>query len=113
MSKIRQIDEFVTVQTFGDGSSLITDDTFGRRDSAAVNSPRLSRKLARALEPLYVVKSDADCYLMPALDRESEDYPGAWTDVRAEAAHFVSKSAAQEAASHWPIANARVVRVVG
>lgn len=65
---------------------------------------------------LYVVKSWADCYASYDSIEECQDHEFrthlAWTEDRANAAHFTSKNAAKALAKGCaPTAGARVVRV--
>lgn len=76
------------------------------------------RRAARALSPVYVVKSDSENYLgFCARDEEVLNigpfkFLPCWHTSRGDAILFGSKEQAKEAASLWPNAGARVVRVL-
>jgi hypothetical protein len=112
-------DSHICVQEFGDESLLLEVTTNGFTDASVSLYEPEARRLARALSPLYVVKSEVGCYLTfgacVPYDGGSEDYEhrSVWTDERCQAAHFVTKEAARDAAKKacFESAGPRVVRV--
>jgi hypothetical protein len=112
-------DSHICVQEFGDESLLLEVTTDGFLEASVSLYEPEARRLARALSPLYVVKSAAGCYATfgacNPYHEASEDYDRSfcWTDDRSQAAHFVTKEAARAVADNAAYASAgpRVVRV--
>jgi hypothetical protein len=106
----------VHLDLFDDKSALVEiEDERNQRSASAPLSKSQRRTLARALSPVYVVKSALKCYA--SYRAEDEDcfrfglLSFRWSEKQTKAVRFTSKKAARAVAKAYPHADARVVRL--